>query len=245
MFRIAILPQAAPSPERAATLAAAGADGRIAPAGAADAGATNTAVSTQIALDARGARLDLAALSRGAAEARGAGTAALLIDCPVGRNRDRALCEWMEALRAYADGPANPKLLLCNGAPEPDAGLDSSALWLVHDGLASESIGLACDLSRGAAAGESPSVMLPRLARGLRLILLTAGDRAVDVARSVEILRGLAFDGWVCVDLRGADDEAAERAIAEVRSLRDRPRVPLTAYERDTHPTRFVSRRAR
>lgn len=137
---------------------------------------------------------------------------------------------------------------------------DNKMLWNLHDGLSSRAIGLWLDPLQARLFGEPASISIKRLARGLRWVSLcdgaidesndsvkhtVAGQGDADVALSINLLRGLAYDGTIAVDYPAAASGLADRDALPKQSLDfikgEFARVPvqLTAYKGDKNAPKF------
>jgi hypothetical protein len=122
----------------------------------------------------------------------------------------------------------------------------SGDLWYVVDSAGAwPRVCWNSDSAQGATDG--PSVALPRLARSLELIQLASPNAPL----VIELLKGLAFDGWLCVSAPSVAGDAATgaspadwlpAAAALVRQEWNKPVVPLTAYKGDKNAPRLPRR---
>lgn len=135
-------------------------------------------------------------------------------------------------------------------------------LWTVSES-AGEALCTAYDAVESRVAGDSISVGAKRLARSMGLVFVHGAQSATtsdgrrftrldggasDVSRLIEILKGIRFDGWVCVDWPESartDLEPIDDALAGARQLIqsqwDLPIVQLSAYKGDKNAPRFAA----
>jgi sugar phosphate isomerase/epimerase len=138
----------------------------------------------------------------------------------------------------------------------------SQDAWFAQDAAGTPSVRLCVNLANARAAGDPPSVTIPRLVAAARIIRL--GDAAFGPNHRVQrytpcgqghlgfpmviaLLKGLVYAGWLSVHWPSAAASAlppAEQllpAAAEfLRSELERPPVPLTAYKGDQTLPRFA-----
>ncbi len=149
-----------------------------------------------------------------------------------------------------------------------NAGAFSSSqdAWFVRDAVGVAALRLCLNVVNARAAGDPPSVAIPRLAAATSLLRLgdaefardhrvtrhaACGRGQLDVARVVELLKGLAYEGWVCVhwppaareDLPPAE-ELLPAAAQYLRGELDKRTVVLSAYQGDKNAPRFAGRPA-
>lgn len=153
-----------------------------------------------------------------------------------------------------------------------NAGVLSSSqdAWFVADAAGLPPVRVCLDVLAAADAGDPPSVAVPRLSRSLAMVRLASfqfgpdgqplpvihggadGPAAtVDIPLLVDLLKGIAFDGWLCVSWpRSAAGELPppERALPAVAAMlaaeRARKTVELSAYKGDKNAPRFARRPA-
>lgn len=122
----------------------------------------------------------------------------------------------------------------------------SRELWECVDPARSRKIGVC--LGFGGPGAESVGIAVKRMGGMLRLVRVRA-DAPVhavesptgstsEVERLVEMLRGLAFDGWIVVELSRDADLTAD-VIARLRAAVEREQVVMSAYKGDTNVPRF------
>lgn len=149
-----------------------------------------------------------------------------------------------------------------------NAGAFSSSqdAWFLRDAPGMPALRLCLNLVNARAAGDPPSVAIPRLAAAISLLRIgdagfgadhrvtrhvACGAGALDVPRVVELLKGLAYEGWLCVHWPQAArkelppaEELLPAAAKYLRAELDKPTVVLTAYQGDKHAPRFAVRPA-
>jgi hypothetical protein len=205
-----------------------------------------------------GLRVSLNIASRNMAEglSRWSGFAAtagipLLVIAPTAsctRTRERLVEKMARSLRSLA----KPELTLAieNGGPFPG----SFDLWQVVDSAACPEVQASLNLRTMSPRHETLSIALPRLGRKLALLSLpaiTIDPQGVSTLTSpfpkqsldslVNILRGLAYCGWIVVGpaTTAGPGEDTAREIRAVRTEIDRPVVELAAYKGDPTAPRF------
>ncbi len=212
---------------------------------------------------------DEVALRGGSARVAAAIALAGQIGCPhvvvsggrvVGRHRLRGVEQTAAVLQGLSEQAAAAGVrLLFENAGDLSSSQDA---WHVADAAGSGTVGVLLDPLAAWRAGEPPSVSIPRL--GGMLCIVRVADAAagpdgrpaeptapglggLGVARVVELLKGIAFRGWLCVDWPPEQTPELELekvlpATAELlRSEIARPVVELSAYKGDKNAPRFVS----
>lgn len=142
----------------------------------------------------------------------------------------------------------------------------SQDAWFVSDASGPPPVRVGLDVSVALEAGAPPSIAVPQLSRSLVMVRLThfafdrdwqpqpileRGGTRLDIPLLIDLLKGIAFQGWLCVSWpRVADGqwpafEAALPAIARMLSgERERKTVELSAYKGDKNAPRFARDRA-
>lgn len=231
-----------------------------------DHGLTPVAIHTGLALDAatRAARRGVTQRIRATLDAAArAGFGRVIVMAasptrePLERSLERTTSTLGELLAADAKEPGADRMMLL--LDNRGTGLTSRELWHLRDAVNSARVRYAFSPHDGQARHDPPSVSIKRLAGALDLVWLSAVDanRAVAVAdaaaaggeveHTVELLRGLAFEGWLCIsgpDSTGAASAAAvlSEAVRSLRALLARPTVVLSAYKGDRHAPRYRPR---
>ncbi|MCG3129044.1 MAG: hypothetical protein CHACPFDD_03953 [Phycisphaerae bacterium] len=179
-------------------------------------------------------------------------------------SRARAVERMIAALREIAVEAAERQVTL---VLENIGDLASSrVLWMVHDAVRLPSVQVCLNQVNACVVGERPSLTVPRLGRKLAMVRVSDAtfrdDRLIDsyvevgkgqaeVSRMIELLRGIAFDGWLSVEWPRmwqtslAPAETALPAAAKfLRSELARAPVVLSAYKGDKNAPRFAGRGA-
>jgi len=149
-----------------------------------------------------------------------------------------------------------------------NAGAFSSSqdAWFLHDAAGIPALRLCLNLVNTRATGDPPSVAIPRLAAAISLLRLgdavfradhrvtrhvPHGEGGLDIPRVIELLKGLAYEGWLCVHWPQAArkelppaEELLPAAAKYLRAELDKPTVVLTAYKGDKNTPRFAVRPA-
>lgn len=132
-------------------------------------------------------------------------------------------------------------------------------LWFIRDAVCSPAMQVCIDPRRSAAVGDSLSTVLNRLGASLALVRFSAKDLpeqprederftpdvgSRDPQFLIEVLKGFAYKGWVCIsdsiqDSEDAHDGLFARAAKVLRAEIDNPPVVLTAYKGDKNAPRF------
>jgi len=179
---------------------------------------------------------------------------------PAGMPKVRAAEQDTLALRALANEAVRRGVTLLF----ENAGAFSSSrdAWFLRDAAAIPALRLCLNVVNARAAGDPPSVAIPRLAAATSLLRLgdaefgadhrvtrhvACGAGALDVPRVVELLKGLAYEGWLCVHWPQAArkelppaEELLPAAAKYLRAELDKPTVVLTAYSGDKNAPRFA-----
>jgi sugar phosphate isomerase/epimerase len=141
----------------------------------------------------------------------------------------------------------------------------SQDAWFVTDAAGPRPVRTSLNVRAALDAGEPPSIAIPRLGRSLALVRLTefaygtdgkpqpAGVHApalVDIPLLIDLLKGIAFEGWLCVSWPPGTEEqqpALEAALPAIAAMllaeRDRKTVELSAYKGDRNAPRFAATR--
>lgn len=173
-----------------------------------------------------------------------------------GEPEERALARQVAPLASLARVAARNRvtLLMCNSAGFPS----SRHVWFVVDAVGHASVRAAWDPVLGLAAGENETLAVPRLgarinqvqindaafdARGKFLGYRKVGDGAIDFAKTIDLLKGVLFEGYFVADWPKAKladmPEPAEAlpALLEFLTARLKHKDPLlTAYAKDSKP---------
>ncbi len=142
---------------------------------------------------------------------------------------------------------------------------DSQAVWYLVDASASPAMRACWSPFAAMTRREPPSISIPRL--GVKIALVRACDGKFDASgavesielpgkgnldwdRTIELLKGIAYRGYVVVDwpklwnsALAEPDKALPEARKYLQSLIDRKPVVLTAYKGDKNAPRFVADR--
>lgn len=182
---------------------------------------------------------------------------------PPGMSRARAIEQTAGALRELAEfAAARGVLLMLENIG--DLALSRDA-WMIHDAVRMPSLRVCWNPLNGLILGEPPGVALPRLGKSLSMVrLLDArfgendglmegfvelGKGGVQIERTLELLKGIAFDGWACVEwprMWHATLAPAEKVLPAaakyVGEIAGRKPVELSAYKGDKTLPRFAPR---
>ena len=183
---------------------------------------------------------------------------------PAGMPKVRAAEQDTLALRTLANEAIRQGVTLLF----ENAGAFSSSqdAWFLRDAAGVPALRLCLNVVNARAAGDPPSVAIPRLAAATSLLRLgdaqfgadhrvtghvACGEGGLDVPRVVELLKGLAYEGWLCVHWPQAArkelppaEELLPAAAKYLRGELDKPAVVLTAYSGDKNAPRFTVRPA-
>ncbi|MBU0641111.1 MAG: sugar phosphate isomerase/epimerase [Planctomycetes bacterium] len=176
--------------------------------------------------------------------------------------RERAILQAASVLRELAReaGRQHVTLLLENGGDFAS----HRDIWSIWDSVSSPALRLCWNPLTGRPTGEVASTAITCLAASLSLVHMSdarfngqaqpieytrLGEGELEIARCVNLLRGLCRSAWLCVHWPDNEDGApgpAQRilpAAAEfLRAELDKPTVALSAYKDDKNAPRFVSR---
>lgn len=138
----------------------------------------------------------------------------------------------------------------------------SQDIWHVRDAVSSPALRICLNPLNTRLAGDSVSLAVKRLGAGLALVHLAdatfsagavseyvePGKGAAKLPYVLELLKGLAYRGWICLGWPAgaplAGDSAEQVLQAGARFLRgelDKPLVQLTAYKGDKNAPKYVS----
>ena len=142
----------------------------------------------------------------------------------------------------------------------------SRDMWTVNDAVRFPSVAVCWNQIYAQMLNERPSLSIPRIGHALGLVHLTdarlnaaglieayveIGKGSLESERMIELLKGVAYDGWLCVEwprlwqpaLAAAEKvlPASAKFLAEVL---ERKPIVLTAYKGDKRAPKFVSRKA-
>lgn len=170
-----------------------------------------------------------------------------------GESMESTLARTIDPLRELAQIAAknNVTLLMCNTPGFPS----SRAVWFAVDGVSHPSVQAAWNPVLGLAVKEECTIAIPRLgarnkitvmadasfdSRGAFLGYKPLGDGDIDVAKHVDLLKGVLFDGYLMMDWPKArlDDfpepaDALPAALAIVVERIKHQEEELTAYKKD------------
>ena len=186
-----------------------------------------------------------AELRRGAesfVDATPAGAAVVFAAPPLqrGAGAERCHSQMLAALSELCDRatPRGVRIAVLGSGPLRD----TAALWRLRDAVQSSALRVVYDLAQSA---DPPTLAIKRLGRTLHEVRLPAAwcaanaPEGAELARLIDLLRGIAYDSWITiVPPDGAWDAAA--AATRLRELLAAPVVPLTAYKGDKNAPRFV-----
>ncbi|HMQ15735.1 MAG TPA: sugar phosphate isomerase/epimerase [Phycisphaerae bacterium] len=174
------------------------------------------------------------------------------------RLRTHALEQNAEALRRLAREALGLRVAIAfeNGGDL----LASTDAWFVADSVGLPNLRACLNVAAAVGAGESMSLALPRMGAMLAAVHLAVrpGDEAApvawegvpegknEIARLVDVLKGMAFRGWLVVSPSPELDAAAQTRVATAASAALRaelakPVGELSAYKGDKHTPRFVA----
>jgi sugar phosphate isomerase/epimerase len=172
---------------------------------------------------------------------------------------ERRLSRTVAAIRDVAPfaEKAGGRILLDNGG----TGLRSPSLWHVRDAAGSASVRYAFRPLDALAEGDPISVSIKQLAGGLDVVFVSdaairkgrvtrctpLGKGDANIVLLIELLKGIAFDGWLCVSWPslhelGLPETVLPAAVEFLRAEIGRSPVVLSAYKGDKHAPRFRSR---
>ena len=174
---------------------------------------------------------------------------------PAGRTLGRLIAPLAElAAVAFDQGVT---LLLCNGGAFPD----SKSLWVAVDGVSHPGLKGAWNPVNGLGVRENSTLAVPRLGGMLKMFMAcdarfsergefrgytAVGDGAVDYAKTIDLLKGVVFDGYLMLDWPKVtnpmlpDPGGALPAALRVLLERIKHSDPvLTAYKGDKNPPNY------
>lgn len=140
---------------------------------------------------------------------------------------------------------------------------DSEALWFLADAASHPAVHVCWNSFNAALIGERPTISIPRLGRKTAMVHLCdgvfdggglveyvpLGEGTTEIDRQIELLRGIAFDGYLMFewpklwvhDLAEAD-AVLPGAVQTLRELLAREQAVLTAYKGDKRPAKFAAK---
>lgn len=170
------------------------------------------------------------------------------------------IAEALGELSAYA-AERGVTLLVENGGDFSD----SAALWYLMDAVDSPAVQCCWNPFAARTRRERPTTSIPRLAGRIGLVHVCDGkfgDKGaldgyalpgqgdVEIPRLVQLLRGLAYDGYLVFDWPklwvsslAEPDKALAAAAVYLRGLLDEAPVVLTAYKADKRAPRYAGAR--
>lgn len=178
-------------------------------------------------------------------------------------SRARATERLIAALRELAVDAAERRVTL---VLENVGDLASSrVLWTVHDSIRFPSVQVCLNQVNACVMGERPSLTVPRLGRKLALVRVSdakfrddhlidsyveIGAGQAEVSRMIELLKGIAFDGWLSVEwprmwqsALAPADAVLPAAAKFLRAELARAPVVLSAYKGDKNAPKFATGR--
>jgi sugar phosphate isomerase/epimerase len=182
-------------------------------------------------------------------------------DIPPGSNRYATLGRIAGALSDLVPYAArNQVVLLIENSGDLASSRD---LWFLLDTVSMPNLQACWNPINGLSIGEHASLAIPRL--GIRTSMVhiadanfsgqilqgyaSLGKGTTDLPRTVELLQGIGFDGYLTVEwprLWKSDlqepEEFLPEAVAFLREQLSIERVPLTAYKGDKNKPRFAPR---
>ncbi len=182
---------------------------------------------------------------------------------PRGMSRPRAIEQTSQALRELAE-PAASRGVLLMIENIGDLGL-SRDLWMVHDAVRMPSLKICWNPLNARILGEPSGVSIPRLGAALGMVRASdarfgdqdgllegfaePGKGHAQVERTLEILKGIAFAGWICVDWPriwhanlAPADKVLPAAAKFILDIVERKPIELSAYKGDKTLPRFAPR---
>lgn len=179
-----------------------------------------------------------------------------------GMTRARAINQTSEILRELAIQAAERSVTIVVENIGDFA--SSRAMWTLNDAVRFPSVSVCWNQIYADMLNERPSISIPRLGHALGLVHLTdarlseagmietyveIGKGSLETERMIELLKGIAYDGWLCVEwprLWQAALAPAETILPAgakyLRELLDRKPIVLSAYKGDKRAPKFVSR---
>ncbi|MCH7814873.1 MAG: TIM barrel protein, partial [Planctomycetes bacterium] len=136
----------------------------------------------------------------------------------------------------------------------------SRDLWFLVDAVGHPAVRICWNPLNGMLRGENPTISIPRLARWLSVFRLAdgsfdeqgrfagyrlPGEGDVNVARAIDLLKGVCYQGWLIFEWPKmiADlpepAEALPKVVTYARRRLADVQPALSAYKGDKHPTRF------
>lgn len=198
------------------------------------------------------------------AEALGCPFVRVPLGAPVGREPvEHCLARQVPHLAELARIAARRKvtLLLSNTGGFPS----SRAVWFVVDGVSHPGLRAAWNPVLGMSCGEASTVAIPRLGARIRQVQIgdaafdssglfvgyrPLGDGAIDYQKTIDLLKGLLFDGYLMLDWPQARAEAVpppEAALpAALAHMLERVKLvepELTAYKKDKNAPNYAAAR--
>ncbi len=181
---------------------------------------------------------------------------------PAGMSRARAISQTASVLRELAVPAAEHGVTIVVENIGDFAG--SREMWLLHDAVRFPSVRVCWNQAYARMVGERPSISIPRLGHAFSMVHLTdvrytedglidayvdAGKGQLEMERMVELLKGVAYDDWICVEwprLWQPSLAAPEKVLPAyskfLTEIISRKPVVLSAYKGDKNAPRFVSR---
>lgn len=182
---------------------------------------------------------------------------------PSGMSKAQAINQTAEALRDLAIEAAERSVTIVIENIGDFA--SSRDMWTVNDAVRFPSVAVCWNQIYAQMLNEPPSLTIPRIGHALGLVHLTdarlseaglieayveIGKGSLESERMIELLKGVAYDGWLCVEwprlwqpaLAAAEKvlPASAKFLAEVI---ERKPIVLTAYKGDKRAPKFVSRK--
>lgn len=140
----------------------------------------------------------------------------------------------------------------------------SRVAWMLHDAVRFPSLRVCWNQVHAQMLNEPPSLTIPRMGVSLGLVRVSdarftdsglvdayveVGKGQVGTERMIELLKGIAYDGWLCVDwprlwqpgLAPAEKVLPNAAKYLTEQLERKP-IVLSAYKGDKNAPKFVSR---
>ncbi|UCF33608.1 MAG: sugar phosphate isomerase/epimerase [Phycisphaerales bacterium] len=175
-----------------------------------------------------------------------------------------ALSRIAEAIRSLVKPATEQKvtLLIENG----DDFVTSDSLWFVVDAVNHPAVRCCWNQCTALLEAERPTKSIPRLGQKLglihlcdgeykndrRLLTYTAlGEGRAEIARQIEILKGIAYSGYLMaswpknqIAALQEPEEALPKAAEYLRQRLNEEQTVLTAYKGDKNAPKYTSRRA-
>lgn len=179
-----------------------------------------------------------------------------------GVSRTRAVEQTGAALRELAiDAAEHAVTLLIENIGDFAS---SRTMWMLHDAIRFPSVRVCWNQIYADTLRERPSLTIPRLGKALGLVhLLDArlsenglidsfvelGKGQLEFARMMELLKGVAYDGWLSVEwprlwhpALGAAEKVLPAAAKLLTSELAKKPIELSAYKGDKNAPKFVGR---